>query len=459
MPDALALLQSPDAVIAYLSLAETWRQIAVIATGGTLAWLIGRYLRSRLEPVVAPGVITGGTRTAVRGGVLALVPIIFWLWLLASRAIFRRLELPLEMLGPAMTLVGALALIRIGVFVLRRSAAPGSRLKAYEGTLTVTIWVLVALHVLGWLPYVEKVLDEYAVVIGQVRVSLYTVTSFVLSIVMMIFIALGLSNALQWRVMKSEMLDASFKIAITKLGKFTLLTVAVLIAMIAAGIDLTAFAVFGGALGVGIGLGLQRIVSNFVSGIILAFEGSIRPGDVITMGTTYGTVQALHARHIVVRTRDGFDILVPNENLLTNEITNWSYGDRNVRLKLPVQISYDDDPEKAIAVLIEAGHTHPRVLKDPAPAGMLIGFGDSGIDMELRVWVNDPEHGVGNVRSELNRTIWQALKKAGITIPYPQRDLHLKSGLEAFSPSGGTPGNRKGSARGRTRAPRANPPG
>jgi small-conductance mechanosensitive channel len=243
---------------------------------------------------------------------------------------------------------------------------------------------------------------------------------------MLLFVALGLTNALRWRVMKSQALDDSLKLAITKLGKFLLLTTAVLVAMIASGIDLTALAVFGGALGVGLGLGLQRVVSNFVSGVILAFEGSIRLGDVITIGKTYGAVTGMHARHIVVHTRDGLDILVPNETLLTGEITNWSHGDRNVRLGLPVQISYRNDPEAAIALLERVALTHPRVLPEPVPAGQLKGFGENGIDLELRIWVNDPEHGTGNVRSEINRAIWKAFQEAGITIPCPQRELHIR---------------------------------
>ncbi|UCH52612.1 MAG: mechanosensitive ion channel [Pseudomonadota bacterium] len=376
----------------------------------------------------------GVHRTAVRTGLLALTPILLWLWLLAASAILRRYGLDTQILRPAMLLVGALALIRMGVFVLRHSLSPGSQLKAYEGTFTLTIWALAAIHILGLMPFVQQTLDEYSFTVGQVTISIYTILSFAFSVVLLLLIALWLANVVQWRLRRSQVLDESLKIALSKISKFALLTIAVIAAMLAAGIDLTAFAVFGGALGVGIGLGLQRIVSNFVSGIILAFEGSIRPGDVISIGNTFGTVQALHARHIVVRTRDGLDILVPNENLLTQDITNWSYGDRNVRIKLPVQISYDDDPEMAIAVLIEAALTHQRVLKDPPPTGVLVAFGESGIDMEARFWVKDPEHGVGNVRSEVNRAIWQALKRAGISIPYPQRDLHIKGPVPAGVP-------------------------
>lgn len=432
------LLPSREAVIGFLQSAATWWQLAVLVAGALLAWFSAGAIRRRLAPAVAPGAMAAVGRTAVRTGLLALAPLLLWLWLLAAVAVMRRHGLDTQVLRVAMPLVGALALIRMGVFVLRHSLSPGSRLKAWEGTFTVTIWLLAALHILGWLPFVEQTLDEYAVAIGQTRISIYNVLSFALSVVLLLLIALWLANAVQWRLARSTVLEESLKIAIGKIVKFTFLTVAVLAAMLAAGIDLTAFAVFGGALGVGIGLGLQRIVSNFVSGIVLAFEGSIRPGDVITIGSTFGTVQALHTRHVVVHTRDGLDILVPNENLLTQDITNWSYRDRNVRLKVPVQISYNDDPEQAIAVLEDVARAHPRVLKDPPPAGALVAFGESGIDMELWVWVNDPERGITNVRSDLNRAIWQALKRAGITIPYPQRDLHIKSGVAAIPRHGET---------------------
>jgi small-conductance mechanosensitive channel len=434
MQELLTLLPSREAVAGFFLSAATWRQLAVLVTGALLAWFGSRLIRQRLTPAVQPGAIAGVGRTAVRTGLLALAPLLLWLWLLAATAVMRRLGLDTDVLRAAMPLVGALALIRMGVFVLRHSLSPGSRLKAWEGTFTLTIWVLAALHILGWLPFVEQTLDEYAIVVGQVRISIYTVISFALSVVLLLFIALWLANAIQWRLARSSVLEESLKIAIGKIIKFAFLTIAVLAAMLAAGIDLTAFAVFGGALGVGIGLGLQRIVSNFVSGIVLAFEGSIRPGDVITIGQTFGTVNALHARHVVVHTRDGLDILVPNENLLTQDITNWSFGDRNVRLRVPVQISYNDDPEQAITALEEVARSHPRVLKDPPPTGALTSFGESGVDLELWIWVNDPERGVTNVRSELNRAIWQAFKRAGITIPYPQRDLHIKSGVTAIAP-------------------------
>lgn len=414
---------------AFVSAPDTWWQIGILLFGSLATWILGRYLRRHLEPVIQPGRVKGMGRTAVRTGALALIPALLWLWLIVAVAILRKLGMATDVLRPAMLLVGAAALIRAGVFVLRHSFSPGSRLKAWEGVLTATIWTLVALHILGWLPLVIQTLDDYALGFGSVRVSLYNVTSFALLIALLLLAALWVSNVIGWRVAKSTVLDESMKLALTKLTTFVLATLAVFVAMIAAGIDLTAFAVFGGALGVGLGLGLQRVVSNFVSGFILAFEGSIRPGDRINIGSQRGLVQALHARHAVVHTEDGLDILVPNENLLTSEITNWSYaGDHKVRLSVPVQIGYGDDPETALALLVRLARAHTRVLADPAPTALLVGFGDSGVNLELRVWINDREAGVTDVRSDLCRRIWQEFKAAGITIPYPQREVRFQEG-------------------------------
>ena len=458
MQELLDALPSAEWLGAYLSAPQTWWQIGVFVTGILLARMLGRRLQSRLQPVIRPGVTNEVTRTAMRTGALVLVPAILWLWLLGANAAARRLGIPTELLRPTMLLVGALALIRMSVFVLRHSFSPGSRLKAWEGALTVTIWILVALHILGWLPYIAQALDEYALAVGEVRISLYTIASFALLVALLLLAALWISNAIHWRVMRSQVLDESLKIALSKLSKFTLLTLAVLSAMIAAGIDLTAFAVFGGALGVGLGLGLQRVVSNFVSGVILAFEGSIKPGDVISIGQIFGAVQALHARHIVVHTRDGLDILVPNENLLTSEITNWSYeGDRRIRVNLPVQIAYDDDPERAIALLQRIARELPEVLADPGPEAVIVGFGDNGVAIELHAWVGDPERVMG-ARAELYRRIFKEFKAARFTFPFPQREVRLtQPPARGASRSAGTPDNRAGSARGRKRARGAAP--
>ena len=459
MPDLFEALPSVAELKYALTLAATWWQIGILVSGILLALLIGQWLQPRLQPAIAPGGASGLRRTAMRTGMLVTVPLILWLWLVGTSALLRHAKgQTTEILHLAVLLVGTLALIRMGVFVLRHSFSPGSKLKAWEGVMTVSIWGIVALHILGWLPYVEQLLDDYAVTLGKVRISIYTIISFALSIALLVLLALWLSGAIKSLVGRSQALDENLKIAVTKLTKFLLLALAVLVAMVTAGIDLTALAVFGGALGVGLGLGLQRIVSNFVSGIILSFEGSVQPGNVISVGQTFGVVKELHARYMVVRNRDGMDILIPNENLITMEIINWSYSDRNVRFRLPLQISYADDPELALALMEKSALETERVLHDPAPAARLMGFGDSGINLELHVWVNDPENGVNNVRSDVYRRIWSEFRDAGITMPYPQREIHIKPAPDTALASG-IPGSRPGSGRGRTPAAEEDPAG
>jgi small-conductance mechanosensitive channel len=258
----------------------------------------------------------------------------------------------------------------------------------------------------------------------------------VLMVVLLWLVALWLARIIEHRLTSAKYMSANVQVALIKVARFGLLLLAFLLALDAAGIDLTALTVFGGALGVGLGFGLQRIASNFISGFIVLFDRSIRPGDVITIGDTFGWVEELRARYIVVRDRDGVERLIPNETLITNEVVNWSYTDSNVRLKIPVSISYENDPEEAMALMLEASAANPRVLSNPAPAARLMAFGDNGIELELRIWIQDPQSGLANVRSDINVAIWKRFKQVGIVIPYPQRDLHIKSGLSPLGAAG-----------------------
>lgn len=400
----------------------TWWQLGVLLSGVVLALWLGLQLQSRLHEAVGPPSRDGLRRVAVRTGALVTVPLLLWLWLLAGSALLRHaLQIRTDLLHYCILAVGAFTLVRMGVFVLRHTFSPGSRLKAWEGALTLTIWSLLALHIFGWLPVVSGALDDYGMQVGATRISLLTVTSFALSMALLLILYLWIVKGLSIRIRRAQSLDASMKAAAVKLTKLLLLTSVVVVALVTAGIDITTLTVLGGALVVGVGLGLQKTVSNYVAGFVLIFEESVRPGDVITVGETFGTVQELNSRHVVVRTGDGLDVLVPNEELVTNRITSWSYGDRNVRLRIPVQISYGDDPEQALALLEEIGRSEPRILPSPAPQAFVTGFGDNGIDIELMVWIGDPEQGILDLRSRLNRKIWRAFKDRGITIPFPQR--------------------------------------
>jgi small-conductance mechanosensitive channel len=251
-------------------------------------------------------------------------------------------------------------------------------------------------------------------------------------VIVFVIISAWIGRWLERRLHTVHGLAPNTRIAVAKFAYAFLISFGVLLGLSASGLNLGVLSIFGGALGLGLGFGLQAIAANFVSGFVLLMDKSIKPGDVIsftgTIGTStegFGWVQELRGRYVVVRDRDGVETLVPNQNLITNQVINWSYSDKRVRLKLPVRISYDDDPEQAMAVLLEAAKCSPRVLRDPAPVARLMGFHDYGLDLELRFWIADPEAGVNNVRSDINRAIWRLFKSNGITIPRAQLDVRM----------------------------------
>ncbi|MEW6591710.1 MAG: mechanosensitive ion channel domain-containing protein [Pseudomonadota bacterium] len=425
-PDALlkaaqALLRDP----------RFWWQVGVLGLAAAGAWLVHRTLtRSLLARAEAGSDEYAVRHLAVRSVQRILFPLSMLLGVVAGRALLERGAHPVGLLDLAMPLLASLAGIRLLVYFLRKTFQPGPAVKAWEGLIATSVWIVVALHLLGWLPEVLAALDALAMQVGKTRISVLAVLKLMLALALLWLVAMWLGRVIEQRISRSTYVNPGMQVALIKLSKFVLLVLAFLLALNAVGIDLTALAVFGGALGVGLGFGLQRIASNFISGFIVLFDRSIRPGDVISVGQSFGWVQALHARYVVIKDRDGVERLIPNESLIVNEVINWSYSDRNVRLKIPVAISYDNDPEQAMDLLLQAAHANPRVLDEPPPAARLMAFGDNGIQLELRVWLADPEAGMATVRSDINRAIWRLFREAGIVMPYPQRDLHIRSGLE-----------------------------
>jgi len=232
--------------------------------------------------------------------------------------------------------------------------------------------------------------------------------------------------------MRVDQLAVSTRVGVSKFTNFLLVGLGILLGINAAGVDVTTLNVLTGAIGLGLGFGLQSVASNFVSGFVLLMDKSIKPGDVISFTErdgastgNFGWVQELRGRYVVVRDRDGIDTLVPNQNLITSPFINWSYSDQHVRLKLPVTVSYDDDPELALQLLLQATENHPRILRDPPPVSRLISFEDNGMRLEIRFWIADPVNGVNNVRSDVNRAIWRIFRMHGVTIPVPQRQTRI----------------------------------
>lgn len=411
-----------------------WWEVGVLVLAGAGTWLVHHALSQGLAERTEQSAEFAVRHLALKTLQRVLLPVSMLVGVLVGRALLQHQNMPVDLLNLAVPLLLSLATIRIVVYFLRKTFRPSPMVKAWENLISTSVWIVVALHLLGWLPAVLDGLDGMAMQMGQKRVSVLAVGKLVLAVAVLWMLALWIARLIENRISQAAYVNAGMQVALVKLSKFLLLVLAFMLALDAVGIDLTALTVFGGALGVGLGFGLQRIASNFISGFIVLFDRSIRPGDVITIGDKFGWVQELRARYVVVRDRDGVDRLIPNETLITNEVINWSFGDRNVRLKIPVSISYDNDPEQALALLLEAAKTNPRVLAEPAPGTRLIEFGDSGIKLELRVWIQDPESGLASVRSDINLAIWRAFKAAGIVIPYPQRDLHIRSGLETLKP-------------------------
>jgi len=407
-------------------------QIADVIICAALAALTHKHWQRFITRLVGNFEQQGFIRFLLRGTNRIAFPMSMLLYLLLTRFILDQFGINTAVLDILTPLLLSLAGIKLGVYILRSGFSPSPALRAWEGVFSLFVWSILALHLVGWLPDVVKGMDELAFTFGEFRFSVLALLELTTSIVIFIVLANWLTRLIESRTRRSQYLNPSMRVVLTKTSKFVIYGLAILFALKAVGIDFTAFAVFSGAVGVGIGFGLQKIFSNFISGFILIFDRSIKPGDVITIGNRFGWVQELNARYVVVRDRDGVESLIPNENLITSEVTNWSYSDRSVRRRLPVSISYHDDPELAMKLMVESALEHPRVLTTPEPVTRLLKFGDNGIELELRIWIEDPEEGTANVTSDINLAFWKRFKQHNITIPFPQRDVHLLESAESI---------------------------
>ncbi len=304
------------------------------------------------------------------------------------------------------------------------------RIPGLSKIIATIAWSVAALSIIGKLGSTVELLDSFAFSLGKIHISALTVIKGIITFSILLWIV-GLISRISERKIKSiKGMTPSTRVLMIKTIKITLITLAVFIGLDSIGIDLTALTVFGGAIGLGLGFGLQKVVSNLVCGVILLLDKSVKPGDVIQVEDTYGEVNSLGARYVSVITRDGFEHLIPNENLITEKVVNWSYSDPNVRLKIPISISYDSDLHLALQLLEESAFSCSRVLKYPTPASRVIEFGDSGILLELRAWINSPGDGVVNVQSEILLDIWDKFKEKNISIPYPHRDVSITPSKE-----------------------------
>ena len=310
--------------------------------------------------------------------------------------------------------------------------------------LQIGIWSAVAVALVAFvatlsgsldgLSFVTNKLDRIGFSLGSWRFSLLTITRLVISVIILFALVRFANKLVKLGIRRNDHLDSTQKLLVQKLATIAIIIIAFFVGIDMLGIDITAFAFFSGALGLAIGFGLQKTFGNLIAGIILLVDRSIKPGDVIVIGDAVGKVNKIGVRAVSIITRDGKEHLIPNENLMTQEVENWSYSSRNVRVRVPIGVSYDCDLRLAQQLMLDAAKRSKRVLKNPPPNVWLAEFGDNSVNHEILCWIRDPEEGIGNVRSEVLNHLWDLFKEHNIEIPFPQRDVHIKSLPEGLTP-------------------------
>ena len=405
-------------------------QLGILALAAGAGWLLVRALRPRVTQL--EGVWAAGAGGLQKIGLPLGVLVFVWMF----RELLRLWQDELHLLNLAIPLLSALVGVRLVVHVLRYAIKSGDKLKSWERGIAWTIWGGMVLHITGVLPRVRAALDAVAFESGSHRFSLLLLLEASAVIVLAMIGALWLAQFIESRLMRMPGMDLSLRMALSKAAKTFLLIIAVLIALPAVGIDLTVLSVFGGALGVGLGFGLQKIASNYVSGFIILLDRSIRIGDMVTVDNKYGQVVQMNTRYTLLRSQDGTESIVPNELLITQTVVNHSLSKPDVRIELPVQVSYATDLDHASALMIEVASHHPRVITDgnEQPKVFLREFGDNGITLDLAIWIKDAEDGQLGLNSDIYWGIWRTFRQHGIEIPYPQRVVHLVSPSPAATP-------------------------
>jgi len=425
----------PPTLLTHIEAALTsyagWIELAIAAGCFAIGWILDR--RWRIQSASEAEVVRLGLGSVNR----LLLPLVTLVLMVVATVAFARWHPPF-FLPIAIPLIVALALIRLLVYAMREIFGTPAWLPSSERVVSFTIWGIVLLHFTGVLPELWAELDAMVIPVGNKQVSVFELLKGAVVLILTVSGCLWLSGLVEQRLQNAAQVDSSVRAVIAKLVRALLLAIGGLFALQAVGIDLTLLTVFGGALGVGIGLGLQKLASNYIAGFTILLDRSIRLGDRITVDKYSGIVAKLTSRYVIVRSLDGVEAVVPNETLVTTIVLNHARAKREVRLGLPVQVAFDTDIDLALKLMEAAALTQPRVLRDApnAPAALLVRFAESGIELELGIWIADPDSGQLDLRSALHRAIWRSFQANGIRVPFPQRELRvvgLPNGL------GGTP--------------------
>ncbi len=401
-----------------------WTQLGIIAICFMSAWLLSRLVREKIPDGLLPGAMKIGAGSVNR----IVLPLLALVFIGLAKIIFVRVlphPQPVPILSVAVLLVASFALIRLSLYLLRHLFPVSPLLKASERAIAFTIWGFAALYLTGLTPEISAALDDVSFAVGKQKITLLLVVHAMISLLLTLAIALTLSVVIEKRVMKSQSIDMSMRVFAGKLIRALAFVIAILIALPLMGIDITVLSVFGGALGVGLGLGLQKIASNYVSGFVILLDRSIRPGDLVTISERHGVVSDIRARYTVVRGLDGTEAIIPNDSIISSLVLNHSFTDRTVSVKTLVTISYQNDAEQAMALLLAAGKAQSRVQAAPEATVLIKNLGDNGIELELTTWIRDAEQGQSSLRSDIFIAVLRAFREAGIDIPYPQREIRI----------------------------------
>lgn len=401
-------------------------QVGVLAACALIGWGLTRRYNRRVHGHVP----LGATQALGIGGMQRLLfPLSTLILVLIAKAVLRYWQ-STHLLNVAAALLLAMALIRISIYVMRHTFAPSAWLRASERWISWLAWLGVAVYLTGLWPFVRDALLDIDFSVGKQKFSLLLALQGTFWIIATLLIALWLGRLAETRLMGATSLQVNLRVMFSKLAQVLLLLVAFLIALPAVGIDLTVLSVFGGMLGVGIGFGLQKIAANYISGFIILMDRSVSLGDLVTIGEHSGLLTKMTARYVVVRSGDGLEAIIPNETIITSTVVNHSLTDRKVRVALPIQVSYATDLDAAREILTTVAKDNARALREPAPAVLITGFADSGINLELGVWIDHSDQGAGGMRSDLYAGIWRTFREQGIEIPFPQREVRVLGGIQ-----------------------------
>ncbi len=404
-----------------LSLINTrsvWVELAVLAGCIVLAWAVSRVL-GRGQPRES---IWFGQR--IFDGLM--FPILAVLLTEVARRVVTDFQ-PVLVLRIAVPVFLSLAAIRLVARVLRAVFPASGLVRMIERTVSWLAWIAAVLWIVGLLPAVLAELDSVTLAFGKTRVSLRTILEGTLSAGIVLVVALWIASTIENRVLRTAVTDLSMRKVASNALRALLLFVGLLFALSAVGVDLTALSVLGGALGVGLGFGLQKIAANYVSGFVILLERSIRIGDNVKVDGFEGRVTDIKTRYTLVRQGNGRESIVPNESLITSRVENLSVSDLKFNITTNIVVGYDSDATQVQSILCAAAVAQPRVLSDPAPVAFLVAFAPDGLEFSLNFWIADPDKGKDNVRSPINIAILEGLRAAGIDIPYPQRALRFES--------------------------------